>query len=484
MAKYSKKFESWGGRELIAVINGKVTGVKKDIANNTFFYRHPQSSGRANKINLGRNKGKAAGKWWVVVEEHQKEQFQALPTEQLKTRKILRVKRQSHQTEKEFDAMINLFIETAAKQKDETVEEWNERVFDNPNIASFVKEVETLIPENILASIFNKWLEDPFECSKKLGREEIANLSKLTPKDPINLCPMGQYYFDYIPTNRHQASEKERKKVFKWWEQFCRIINKNYLDDVKKLDIKKYTGTIVDIAIKQKHSNTWISHRFGAVKTVINIFAKSLEDKTVPNRIIAWLKDYPAPSTKSKNGTKFNPKPLTKQQLRELLSVVEGKWKAIILFSLNTCSYGVGCRDVMMKHIDLDNKTLTMWRKKKSVPKCSVLWDETVDAIRKFRKGKMAKSPYVFPSRYGSKYSEGGFYDYWSHKITPNVSWDFDFQQIRDAGRYGAEKGGASPNHIKIVMGHRIEGVDDAYLFRHPELVSDVNESIYNYYFS
>lgn len=70
-----------------------------------------------------------------------------------------------------------------------------------------------------------------------------------------------------------------------------------------------------------------------------------------------------------------------------------------------------------------------------------------------------------------------------SRFIDPKLKWKFDFERIRDAGRYGAEKGGASPNHIRIAMGHRIAGVDDAYFFRHPELVEDVSSAIYNYYF-
>ena len=43
--KYKKKFESWGGRELVAVINGKVCGVKFDNGKaQTYYYRHPQLS--------------------------------------------------------------------------------------------------------------------------------------------------------------------------------------------------------------------------------------------------------------------------------------------------------------------------------------------------------------------------------------------------------------------------------------------------------
>ncbi len=58
MAKYKKDYEKWGGRELKAIINGKLTGVKHDKGANTFYVRIPQLTGKAVKKNLARNKGK------------------------------------------------------------------------------------------------------------------------------------------------------------------------------------------------------------------------------------------------------------------------------------------------------------------------------------------------------------------------------------------------------------------------------------------
>ena len=52
--RYNKKFKSWGGRELSAIINGKLCGVKFDNGKaQTYYYRHPQLSGSAKKVNLG-----------------------------------------------------------------------------------------------------------------------------------------------------------------------------------------------------------------------------------------------------------------------------------------------------------------------------------------------------------------------------------------------------------------------------------------------
>ena len=257
--RYNKRFQTWGGRELVAVINGKVCGVKFDNGKaQSYYYRHPQLSGPAKKVNLGRNKGKAASQWWAIVGEYQKEQLQLLPTNQLKTQKSFIVSRQPHQTEKEFDAMLQKFAKIASKKKEESLDEWNNRIFNNPKLTTFINKIETSVPKEVLANIFNKWLEDPYECSRILGREEIANLHKLSPKDPISLSKMADYYFNYIPTERPQASERERKKIKKWFEQFINITGKSFLDDIRQNDIANYTQAILKMAKKQKRSNTWI----------------------------------------------------------------------------------------------------------------------------------------------------------------------------------------------------------------------------------
>ena len=85
--KYAKNYERWGGRELKAVVNGKVCGVKFDRGARSYFWREPQSSGKAIKRNLGRNKGKAATRWWDIVEAHMRDQLQGLPSEKISTTK-------------------------------------------------------------------------------------------------------------------------------------------------------------------------------------------------------------------------------------------------------------------------------------------------------------------------------------------------------------------------------------------------------------
>lgn len=474
---------------------GKIVEVKLDPKTKTYYYNPPKLPNlKRERKWLYTDKGKSATEFLDAVEQHHLKQFQKLPKEKIKISKSLSLSQNPNQTLAQFEAKVKEFVEKASKQENETLEEWKQRVFNNPvlNNSKYMPDTHYSIITEELANIFSEWLEDPYQCSITLKDERLAKLDKLTAKVQISISKLAPYYFNYIPTDRDQATEKERKKVKKWFEQFIRITGKTYLNDLSKADIENYTQTILRLAKNEKRSTTWIAHRYGAIRTVINTFARSLEDKTLPHKIIEWLNDYPAPQKKSNvNGKKFNPNPISKEQWEELLSVaVSGKetattlkWKAILLFALNTCAYGVDCRDVKMENIDLKTKTLTMFRKKRGVvPKCGVLWDETVKAIKNFRAKSKKNSAYVFPTRYGTQYSEGGFYDYWNKYIAPKVSWKFDFNQLRDAGRYGAELGSASPNHITIAMGHRLKGVDDNYLLRHPAMVKDVAEAIYSHY--
>jgi integrase len=477
--KTTKQFESWGGRELIAVINGKVCGVKHDKGARSFFWREPQPTGRSIKRNLARDKGKAAKKWWDIIEAHQRAQLTTLPHGSIKNiKKTPIISQVPYEEDEEYEARKNYLLNEYLPQgKNETDEEYDKRILSNPNIPW---RIEHQIPEKVLATIFNQWLEDPYECSKKLGREDIAKLSKLSPKDPIRLSTMGQFYFDYIPTERPQASETERRKVKTWFEQFVRIINKTYLDDVSQGDIADYTQRIMRIAKKQGWSNTWISHRWGAVRTVIRTYGKALEDKIEMDRVLRIWQDFRSPSKGD-----FKPTLITKKQLKELLSKVNTKWKAVVLWSLNTCSGSVDARHLRVADINLKDKTISYRRKKTKVPKCGVLWNETLEAISKYQKERKGQSVYMFLSNNKTQYSEGGFGDYIRTYIRPKLSWHFEFRQIRDSARYAAEKSGISPNHIYIAMGHRIKGgQDDAYLLRHPELVQDVSDAISDYYFS
>ncbi len=455
----------------------------------------PKANGRGRERRwLTRDLGKAAPDFWAYVEQSYHKENVELPRGAVQTKKQLPIIHRlgdDVECEEEYEArrdyLLNEYLDGGLLQKDgETDEEYNNRVLSNPDIPF---RLEHSIPEMVLANIFKKWLQDPYECSLKLGDERIANLDKLSTRDAIKLNDMGDYYFNWIPTDRDQATETERKKIVKWWNDFIRITNKIYLDELDKPDIEHYTSTITDTANNDNRSRTWVAHRFGACRTVINTFAKSLDDKVLCKKVAEWFKDFPAPKTINGKTDDFNPNRLIKDQWLELLAVVSNncrtqtqkEWRAITLFALNTCSYGVTCRNVMMSNID-GNELRARRGKRGKTPKIGILWDDTLEAIAEFRQGKIANSKYMFPSRTGSQYSEGGFYDYWMKFIRPKLSWDFNFNQLRDSGRYGAETGKASPNHIHMAMGHRLKGTDDAYLFRHPELVQDVSDAIYNYY--
>ena len=89
--KQAKKYETLSGREMVGVINGKVTGVRFDKTTKSYYYNHPQPKGNGKRVWLGRNKGYAARDWTDVIEAHHREQLQILPEDKIKRAKQISV---------------------------------------------------------------------------------------------------------------------------------------------------------------------------------------------------------------------------------------------------------------------------------------------------------------------------------------------------------------------------------------------------------
>ena len=232
------------------------------------------------------------------------------------------------------------------------------------------------------------------------------------------------------------------------------------------------------MAEQQERSNDWIRHRWGAVKTVIRTYGTCKEDKSELDRVLRIWQDFKSPGSGD-----FNPSLITPEQLQNLLANINTKWKAMVYWSLNTCSYPIDVRLLKREKIDWENGTVAYRRKKTKMPKCGVLWEITIQAIQDYLKTRDDNSEYLFISRNKTHYSEGGFSDYVRKYIRPKLEWKFEFRHIRDSAKYAAEIDNISPSHINTAMGHRNKGQDDAYLLRHPELVEDVSKAIYKYYF-
>ena len=154
-----------------------------------------------------------------------------------------------------------------------------------------------------------------------------------------------------------------------------------------------YTKITKKTADKQQLSPTWVRHRWGAVKTVISTYGIAVEDTTEIDRVLRLWKNFPAPGDDS-----FNPTLLKPKQLRTLLSKVNTKRKAIILWALNTCSYNSDVINLTTDQLDLDNGHVSYIRTKKKVPKCGVMWDITIKAIKDRLAVRKGDSKYIFIS--------------------------------------------------------------------------------------
>lgn len=76
------------------------------------------------------------------------------------------------------------------------------------------------------------------------------------------------------------------------------------------------------------------------------------------------------------------PRTLTADEIRSLLDTTGPKMRAMILLGVN-CGYRNGdCMHLSLDHLDLDNADIRLPRPKTGTKRESVLWPETVDALR------------------------------------------------------------------------------------------------------
>ena len=154
----------WGGRKLRGVMYGKIVEVKLDPKTKTYYYNPPKPpSLKRERKWLYTNKGKSAIAFLDVIEQHSRERFQKLPKDKIKVSKTINVSQQPNESLVQFEAKVRQFVSKASKGETETLEEWRQRVFNNPILddPKYMPDTDYNIITKELAHIFNQWLEDP-----------------------------------------------------------------------------------------------------------------------------------------------------------------------------------------------------------------------------------------------------------------------------------------------------------------------------------
>ena len=183
--------------------------------------------------------------------------------------------------------------------------------------------------------------------------------------------------------------------------------------------------------------------------------------------------------------------PIPADAFHQLLDAADLKWKAILLTALNLCYYGCDIRRLRKDAIDWDKGWVVFDRIKaakgdrKPVARVGVLWDRTKQALIDYLESSGHQAEQVFITQYGKPYTAQGLRTAFRflREDKAGLGKEVELAHIRDGAYTAAVQGGAAEIHCKILAGHKVAGMSDAYIKRNPAMVADATDSIEAHYF-
>lgn len=378
-------------------------------------------------------------------------------------------------------------------------------------IKALVGTVENVkIPENIILEEFVKLLDsNPRKVAEtfvQMGREDLSavvNLPKNYKLTKTKLSDMLEWYL----TNEERSKDTIKyAKLF--WNQFCNLINVPFLEQITLERLKAYKSAVEAKQKTEKRSKRWAGSRYEYIKRIIKHSILHVSDSKDIQQVLGWCDVLKANGKKGEG--RLDPKPISPFEFQALLNHVTdelhkaksftkryrySKWRAVLLTAANTCSYFSDLCDMKFVAragelgLDLEHKTLAMYREKTSVPKIAVLWDETVQAIKEFRAIAGTTSEFVFATQKNKQNLASHLRDeYWKHirpdteKMNPEMRTGIEFNEIRDACFSACASEHLGLDQRNMISGHKGKGDDDAYLLREPSLAEPASKACWKYF--
>ena len=329
------------------------------------------------------------------------------------------------------------------------------------------------------AEVWN-WLRkqitrDPHRAAQRLGIPEIAYLTDLKKPEPsLKLTDALEVYL----AGKKNLSDHWRRKNRLFWSDFVEQVGKATFREVTADDVEQYHNAVWNQASKDGHSPTWVNHRLSAVRTIIRYCLKKQKDVTNIRRVLDLTEVF---EHQKKSG--FDPRPLDRNHLHQLLGVCDEKWRAVLLLMLNACMYPGEVAQVKKSEIDLEKKTLLTRRSKTGVIRAAVLWDRTVEAIKAYQAKEPHGSDFLFISETGLPYTSNHLgRNFRRRRDKAGLPDTVTMDMFRDGAFTAAVQGCDNPVHADIYAGHRT-GMKDHYVQRKPEIVAQVCEAVERAYF-
>ncbi len=320
----------------------------------------------------------------------------------------------------------------------------------------------------IFNAVRNLIINDPILAAKKIGIPEIAHLRNIKIPQEIRLTDLLSAY---LSRQKHPQTRRNTVKVFGEFVEFTKF---KTLADINVTGLMVYRDSVessnLGAATKKQ--------RYAIIRTVI---AKNLKYGIDATQISAALAKLKVLFTEDML-PQVNPQPISKENFHKLLNAATTKWKAILLISLNCCLHLGECLELRWAELNTEKKTYACIRaktKRHNIPRCAVLWPETVDILQQLPK---TQSEYVFTSTHGTKHNRQCAGDLFaSLRRKAGVADTVKFDAIRD-GAFTAACRVTDGLQLARLLGGHSNGMADHYVLRSPEIVKPACDAVYTAY--
>jgi len=315
------------------------------------------------------------------------------------------------------------------------------------------------VPENHLIDIFVGWLEKkPKWLAGKTGIEQLAYLNDIKRPEKLTLAKVLRTY------EQHEMSADETRRSRKIWNDFTKKVKKTTIEDIAEEDIDRWGKWVTR---KGGYARKTQLHILNKVQSILK-YAKPRHKKNA-NAIDIVKLDISALIKRPKK-PKAKPTPLYPDEFKSILEEANTKWKAIILFSLNCGLHASEVATALKEEISYKYKSFATERTKTGVDRCAHLWDETIMAVRKYRKEYSNKSKYLFVNGEGKRFNRWSINDNFKRICDKAGVKGYSFDCMRDSCRTWMK---GDPEAAAFVMGHEFD-ISTNYAARLPEHTIDV----------
>jgi len=316
-------------------------------------------------------------------------------------------------------------------------------------------------------------IKNPELTAQLTGIPQLASLSSLTlPRDPIKLSAIREWYESSSP-----ATPRSKYDMLLTWDNCIKFLGAKTIKDFNRDNLKRWKDML-----KKNNSDLSCNTHFSRIKAILRFALKDNFDNPQINHCL----DNECKVLFVNNGrSDKKPTPISRDDFQKLLHAGDDEWRTMLLVGMNCCLHINEMLDTKWSDLDLIAGTYCKIRvktAKKRIPQVSVLWFETLEALKKIEH----KSEYVFTSCHGGKFSTAKSADFRRLADRCGITTKDDkgnpltFESVRDGAYTVAFK--VSEQQARNLAGHRAGGLSDAYVLRNPESVKEACEAVRKFY--